>query len=165
MSVKTPLTVPCTMTVAPITGAPKSSTTIPVILREMAESNVNLDDVVVIGYGSQKKESVVASINSIKPADIAVPTRSLSNSIAGRVAGVVAIQRSGEPGNDDASFWIRGQSSPVRYFSNISRSYVPTKSKNLPGFPASFHSASVNIFKKLYESINSGNLVGVIMEN
>ena len=77
----------------------------------LAESNVNLDDVVVIGYGSQKKESVVASINSIKPADIAVPTRSLSNSIAGRVAGVVAIQRSGEPGNDDASFWIRGQSS------------------------------------------------------
>ena len=77
----------------------------------LAESNVNLVDVVVIGYGSQKKESVVASINSIKPADIAVPTRSLSNSIAGRVAGVVAIQRSGEPGNDDASFWIRGQSS------------------------------------------------------
>ena len=77
----------------------------------LAESNVNLDDVVVIGYGSQKKESVVASINSIKPADIAVPTRSLSNSIAGRVAGVVAIQRSGEPANDDASFWIRGQSS------------------------------------------------------
>lgn len=77
----------------------------------LTENNVNLDDVVVIGYGSQKKESVVASVNSIKPADIAVPTRSLSNSIAGRVAGVVAIQRSGEPGNDDASFWIRGQSS------------------------------------------------------
>lgn len=77
----------------------------------MAESNVNLKDVVVIGYGAQKKESVVSSVNSIKPADIAMPTRSLVNTIAGQVAGVIAIQRSGEPGNDDASFWIRGQSS------------------------------------------------------
>lgn len=75
----------------------------------MAESNVNLDDVVVIGYGSQKKESVVSSVNTMKPAEIAIPTRSLSNTIAGQVAGVIAIQRSGEPGNDDADFWIRGQ--------------------------------------------------------
>ncbi|GAE83248.1 TonB-dependent receptor [Bacteroides reticulotermitis] len=77
----------------------------------LAESNINLDDVIVIGYGQQKKESVVSSVNSIKPAEIAIPTRSLSNIIAGQVAGVIAIQRSGEPGNDDASFWIRGQSS------------------------------------------------------
>ena len=76
----------------------------------MAESNVNLDDVVVIGYGSQKKESVVSSVNTMKPAEIAIPTRSLSNTIAGQVAGVIAIQRSGEPGNDDADFWIRGKS-------------------------------------------------------
>lgn len=77
----------------------------------MVESNVNLDDVVVIGYGTQKKENVVSSVNSIKPAEIAIPTRSLTNTIAGQVAGVIAIQRSGEPGNDDASFWIRGISS------------------------------------------------------
>ena len=77
----------------------------------MAESNVNLDDVVIVGYGSQKKESVVSSVNSIKPAGVAIPTRSLSNAIAGQVAGVISIQTSGEPGNDDASFWIRGQSS------------------------------------------------------
>lgn len=77
----------------------------------LVESNINLDDVVVVGYGSQKKESVVSSVNSMKPAEIAIPTRSLSNTIAGQVAGVIAIQRSGEPGNDDADFWIRGQSS------------------------------------------------------
>ena len=77
----------------------------------LAESNINLDDVVVVGYGQQKKESVVASVNSLKPADIAIPTRSLVNSISGQIAGVIAIQRSGEPGNDDAAFWIRGQSS------------------------------------------------------
>ena len=77
----------------------------------LSESNVSLDDVVIIGYGSQKKESVVSSVNSISPANIAMPTRSLANTIAGQVAGVIAIQRSGEPGNDDAQFWIRGQSS------------------------------------------------------
>lgn len=77
----------------------------------MTESNVNLDDVVIVGYGSQKKESVTSSVNTVKPADIAIPTRSLSNMIGGQVAGVISIQTSGEPGNDDASFWIRGQSS------------------------------------------------------
>lgn len=77
----------------------------------LAESNVNLNDVVVIGYGTQKKENVVSSVNSVKPSEIAIPTRSLTNMIAGQVAGVIAIQRSGEPGNDDAGFWIRGISS------------------------------------------------------
>lgn len=77
----------------------------------LAESNINLDDVVVIGYGQQKKESVVSSVNSVKPSDIAIPARSLTNAIAGQVAGIIAIQRSGEPGFDDAQFWIRGQSS------------------------------------------------------
>ena len=77
----------------------------------LAESNINLDDVVIVGYGSQKKESVVSSVNSIKPSEIAIPARSLNNTLAGQIAGVIAIQRSGEPGNDDADFWIRGQSS------------------------------------------------------
>ena len=77
----------------------------------MRESSVNLDDVVVIGYGQQKKESVVASINSIGPAELSMPQRNLTNNIAGQIAGIIAIQRSGEPGNDSAEFWIRGQSS------------------------------------------------------
>lgn len=77
----------------------------------LAESNINLDDVVIVGYGSQKKESVVSSVNTIKPSEIAIPARSLNNTLAGQIAGVIAIQRSGEPGNDDADFWIRGQSS------------------------------------------------------
>lgn len=77
----------------------------------LAESNVKLDDVVVVGYGTQKKESVSSSVNTVKPAEFAIPARNLSTMLAGQVAGVIAIQRSGEPGNDDASFWIRGQSS------------------------------------------------------
>ena len=62
-----------------------------------------MEDVVVVGFGTQKKESVVGAIGTIS-----VPVRSLNNSIGGRVAGVIAVQRSGEPGKDDAQFWIRG---------------------------------------------------------
>ena len=77
----------------------------------MAESSVSLDDVVVIGYGQQKKNSVVSSINSIGPAELNVKQRNLRNNLAGQIAGVIAVQRSGEPGNDAAAFYIRGQSS------------------------------------------------------
>lgn len=77
----------------------------------MMEASVGLDDVVVIGYGQQKKSSVVASINSITSKELSMPTRSLANNIAGQIAGVLAIQRSGEPGKDDSQFWIRGVSS------------------------------------------------------
>lgn len=82
-----------------------------VINLNMVASSVNLDDVVVIGYGQQKKESVVASMNSIGPAELNIANRSLTNSIAGKISGVIAITRSGEPGWDDAQFWIRGVSS------------------------------------------------------
>lgn len=77
----------------------------------MMEASVGLDDVVVIGYGQQKKESVVASINTISSKELSMPTRSLSNNLAGQIAGVLAVQRSGEPGKDNSSFWIRGVSS------------------------------------------------------
>lgn len=77
----------------------------------MIESSVSLDDVVVIGYGTQKKSSAVASMNSIGPAELNIKQRNLRNNIAGQIAGVIAVQRSGEPGNDAAAFYIRGQSS------------------------------------------------------
>lgn len=72
---------------------------------------VNLEDVVVVGYGQQKKESVVASMATIGPAELSVKSRSLNNSVAGKIPGLIAVQRSGEPGWDDAKFWIRGVSS------------------------------------------------------
>ena len=68
-----------------------------------------LDDAVVVAYGTQKRESVVASITTIAPQALKVSTnRSISNNLAGTVAGVLAIQRSGEPGYDNSTFWIRG---------------------------------------------------------
>ena len=75
----------------------------------MTEDIGQLEDAVVVAYGQQRKESVVASITTIEPEKLKVGTsRSLSNNLAGTVAGVLAVQRSGEPGNDNSTFWIRG---------------------------------------------------------
>ena len=80
-----------------------------VINVELVEDIGQLDDAVVVAYGTQKKESVVASITAIEPEALKVSTtRSLTNNLAGNVAGVLAIQRSGEPGYDNSTFWIRG---------------------------------------------------------
>ena len=86
----------------------KGETTINI---RMMEASVGLEDVVVIGYGQQKKESVVSSVNTISSDELQMPGRSLSNNIAGQIAGVLAVQRTGEPGKDNSSFWIRGISS------------------------------------------------------
>ena len=75
----------------------------------LVEDIGQLEDAVVVAYGQQKKESVVASIAAIEPEKLKVgTTRSLSNNLAGTVAGVLAVQRSGEPGYDNSTFWIRG---------------------------------------------------------
>jgi TonB-linked SusC/RagA family outer membrane protein len=68
-----------------------------------------INEVQVVAYGVQKKESVVGAISTVKVKDLktAAP-RSLVNALAGKVAGVISVQRSGEPGKDDAQFWIRG---------------------------------------------------------
>ncbi|RPD47471.1 TonB-dependent receptor [Paracnuella aquatica] len=66
------------------------------------------DEVVVVGFGKQKRASVVGAIQSVKPEELRIPTSNLSNSFAGKLAGVIAVQRSGQPGADGASFFIRG---------------------------------------------------------
>lgn len=71
-----------------------------------------LDEVVVTAFGTgQKKASLVGSVQTIRPKELKVPASNLSASFAGRLAGVVAVQRSGAPGADGADFWIRGISS------------------------------------------------------
>lgn len=78
---------------------------------ELSESSELLGEVVVTAFGvGQKKESMVGAVTQIKPAELKVPSSSLSSSFAGRLSGVIAVQRSGEPGADGADFWIRGKS-------------------------------------------------------
>ncbi len=72
-------------------------------------SSQQMKEVVVVGYGTQKRASVVGAINSIEPGKLSVSTtRSLSNDLAGNVGGIIGVQRSGEPGYDNSEFWIRG---------------------------------------------------------
>lgn len=68
----------------------------------------DLGDIAVVGYGRQRKISVVGSQSTVKPDDLKIPVRDLTNALAGRLAGVVAVQRSGEPGYDGSSIFIRG---------------------------------------------------------
>ena len=75
----------------------------------MEEDVAALDEVVVVGYGTQKKATVTGAVTSVQgPALEASPAVSVSNSLAGRLPGVVIIQTSGEPGNDESSINIRG---------------------------------------------------------
>lgn len=75
----------------------------------MKEDSQALDEVVITAFGAgQKKESVVGSIQTVRPADLQVPSSNLSTSFAGRMAGVVAFQRSGIPGENGADFYVRG---------------------------------------------------------
>ena len=77
-----------------------------VVLEEEANE---FEEVVVTGYSSQKKASIIGSIETINPTELKFgTTRTLSNNLAGKLSGVIGIQRSGEPGYDDSNFWIRG---------------------------------------------------------
>ncbi|MFI2744452.1 SusC/RagA family TonB-linked outer membrane protein [Zhouia sp. PK063] len=78
----------------------------------MKEDVENMDEVVVVAYGKQKKYSLISAVSTINPEELqSSSSRSLSNNIAGRLAGIIAVQRSGETGYDNSQFWIRGISS------------------------------------------------------
>ena len=95
----------------------------------MEEEVGELKEVVVVGYGTQKKASVVGAISTIKPSLLQVGTsRTLGNNLGGQIAGVIAVQRSGEPGYDASDIKIRGIStfaggtSPLILVDGIERS-------------------------------------------
>lgn len=74
----------------------------------LAEENSTLGEVVVVAFGKQKRESMVSSITTINPKELKGPTSNLTTMLAGRMPGLIAYQRSGEPGSDNAEFFIRG---------------------------------------------------------
>lgn len=74
----------------------------------LQENNKSLDEVVVVGQGVQRKVSVIGAITTIDPKDLQVPSTSVTNMLGGRVPGIIAVTRSGEPGDDFSEFWIRG---------------------------------------------------------
>ena len=72
------------------------------------EDSESLEEAVAVAFGTQRKESVVGAVTSVKPAQLKAPTSNLTTTLAGNVAGIISYQRTGEPGEDDASFFIRG---------------------------------------------------------
>ncbi|MDR1274735.1 MAG: TonB-dependent receptor [Odoribacteraceae bacterium] len=67
-----------------------------------------LEEVTVVAFAKQRKESVIGSITTISPSNLRVPSSNLTTAFAGQLAGLISYQRSGEPGEDNASFFIRG---------------------------------------------------------
>ncbi|MEG1586998.1 MAG: TonB-dependent receptor, partial [Bacteroidales bacterium] len=107
----------------------------------LLENTEMLDDVVVVGYGTQKKVSVVGSITTVDNKLLkAIPSRSVSNALAGQMAGVIAVQRSGEPGYDNSNFWIRGIStfggarSPLVLIDGVERDINNIDSEEIESF-------------------------------
>ena len=84
-----------------------------------------LEGTTIVAFGKQKKESVIGSISTIDVATLKVPSSNLTTALAGNVAGVIAYQRSGEPGQDNADFFVRGittfgaNTSPLILIDNI----------------------------------------------
>lgn len=74
----------------------------------MKENTQTLEEIQIVAFGKQKKESVISSITTISPKELRVPSSNITSAFAGRMAGVIAYQRSGEPGLDNAEFFIRG---------------------------------------------------------
>ncbi len=71
-------------------------------------SHSKMDEVVVVAFGTQKKGSVIGSVTTVRPEDLKIPSSNLTQALAGRVAGIIAYQRSGEPGADNSEFFVRG---------------------------------------------------------
>ncbi len=79
-----------------------------VINVQMNPKSEELQDVTVVAFSKQKKESVIASITTVKPAELKTPSSNLTTALAGRISGIISYQRSGEPGQDNAQFFVRG---------------------------------------------------------
>ncbi|WP_158995646.1 TonB-dependent receptor [Mucilaginibacter sp. L196] len=78
-----------------------------VINVKMVAKESNLDEIAVVAYGTQKKTTMISAITTIDPKDLKGPTSNLTTMLAGQLAGIISYQRSGEPGKDNASFFIR----------------------------------------------------------
>lgn len=107
----------------------------------MQFNNEVLEEATVVGYGTQKKISLIGAQQSITTGELKVPVANLTQSIAGRVAGVVSMQRTGEPGFDDATIYIRGistltasMSAPLTIVDGVPRSISNIDPEDIDSF-------------------------------
>ena len=105
----------------------EGQTTLTVVLKE---DDKQLEEVVIVGYGSQKKESVVGAISQVSAKELLKsPAANISQAIAGKIPGVVTSQTSGAPGSDDTKIYIRGRATfagdgqPLILVDGVERAY------------------------------------------
>ncbi|WP_228853016.1 SusC/RagA family TonB-linked outer membrane protein [Aegicerativicinus sediminis] len=131
----------------------------------LAENLGQLDEVVVIGYGQQKKSDIAGAVSIIDSEDIqASPAANLSNTLVGQAAGIIAVQRSGEPGEDQSDIFIRGvgtynDASPIYVIDGIVRSardFAQLNSNEIESLSVLKDAASAAVF-----GVRGGN--GVIL--
>ena len=84
----------------------KEAATLHVVLKE--SSGTMLDEVVITGTGAQKKVTMTGAVTNVEVDELKTSTSSITNALAGNVAGVMARQTSGQPGQNVSEFWIRG---------------------------------------------------------
>jgi TonB-linked SusC/RagA family outer membrane protein len=96
----------------------------------LVSASKTMEDVVVVGYGTQKKATLAGSVSQISGSDIAKsPSANVTSSLQGRLPGLTAVQRSGQPGRDDANLLIRGGGSlsgngPLIIIDGVQRSLI-----------------------------------------
>ena len=99
----------------------------------------SLDEVVLVGYGKQKKISVVGAQSTIKAEELELPVANLGTMLAGRISGLTGVQRSGLPGFDGADLWIRGistfgNSGPLVLVDGVERSLDNINPRDIASF-------------------------------
>lgn len=116
--------------------AVRNARVINVTLRQEAR---NLDDVVVVAYGQQKKVTMIGAVSTVNADELKQPVANLTDLVAGRIAGVVGVQRSGQPGYDNAEIYIRGistftNSSPLVLVDGVERDFANVDPEDIANF-------------------------------
>lgn len=113
-------------------------TVLDIVLKEELSE---LDEVVVVGYGEQRRISVIGSQSQLKMDDIKAPTANFESALAGRVPGLIVVQKSGEPGHDSSDIWIRGISTfadqnqkPLILVDGVERSFSNIDPEDIESF-------------------------------
>lgn len=85
-----------------------------VINISLKSNSIELEEVVAVGYGSQKKINLTGAVETVKSDNLSkVPVSNVTNALAGKIGGVITRQSSGAPGSDDANIYIRGYGTPL----------------------------------------------------
>lgn len=118
----------------------------------MGESSIDVDEVVVVGFGVQRKATVTGALSSVDSEDLSsTPTSSPTHALTGRVSGLVTRQESGQPGADEAKMFVRGRSSfndnsPLVLIDGIERSMSQINSEDIESISVLKDAATTAIY-------------------